>query len=196
MSAYRKHPGKAILAGLGNGILLVGLPYAAISFILSFLQSQPPQISSILAGFITSLEEIRRNLLIFGGGATVFAALRALYPKGALPRAGFVMGRQGFRYAYLAVVLNGGLWVLALPLGFGLGSGSYVQGALDLTRLFTLLYIAIAVTAAHGVMEYLVHRKALSIPQGYFPSGTLGSTYGVPPPPEEDVLGPMPPFGR
>ncbi len=190
MSAYRKHPGSAVAAGLFNGIFLVAVPYAVITLVLNFLQAQPPQFILTLAPVIVSLEGIRRNAVIFGGGAATFSALRALYPKGAPHRAGFGIGRQGFRFAYLAVVLNGGLLSLTLPLDFGGGPLGLLSGSLDLSRLFTLVYVAMGVTAAHGILEYIVHRKGLRLPPGYPVAAGYG---GLPPAPPDDPFGPYPP---
>jgi hypothetical protein len=191
--SIRKHPGRAAAAGVGSGLLYVALPYVAITFVLSYLDAwaQDPNNPANLTPIILGLQEMRRNVIIFGGGLTAFSAMRALYPKGAPHRAGFGIGRQGFKYGYLAVVLAGGVWALELPLSLeGLGSYGGFSAALDLSPIFTLLYFAVAVTAVHGVLEYLVYRRTLRPPEGYASSfGEGGDSYWAPPPPEDDILG-------
>jgi hypothetical protein len=190
------HPGRALGAGLLNGILLLALPYGLTTLVLGILGSggvelfggTPRWTAREVAPLVAWIEGLQRLILIVGGAATLLAALAALFAKGTAARLLFGLGRQGARFAWLAVVLAGGLWTLRFDLGgspFGALGGSAAPGStavvltLDLTGIFALAYGALAATALYLLAEFLIWRRKLRRTEAYM-AGVPGE---LPPPP-------------
>ncbi len=196
------HPGRAIGAGILNGLFLLALPYGVTHVVLGILRSGGSDLlggtalwtASDVAPLIAWLENLQRLILFVGGIATLLAALAAFFAKGTLLRMVFGLGRQGARFTWLAAVLAGGVWSLQFALpgspiggfkGFGgsAGSGSTaVQLTLDLSGIFALIYAALATTALYFVAEFILWWRNLRQARQ---SPAEAPTAWPPPPPGE-----------
>lgn len=159
MMPPRYHLGKAVLAGVANGVAFVILPVALLRAIPALL---PPEVA-LPDAILDHFHALEALIVLLGSAAAALAALAAFFARGLAGRAAFGAGRQGGRLAWIHVVLQGGVLALAFE---------DVALSVDFQRLLLLLYVAILLLAAHFVGEYFAYRK-------YFRPETYGiQVYG------------------
>ncbi len=156
------HPGRAIVAAIGNAIPFIILPVLFLRAFDTFLPSLLPV--PINVEFGVDLQTLETLVISLGAAVAAMAFMTALFNKGLLGRAIFGSFRQAAKFGWVYFFFNAGFITLLLTIEGEEFGQIPIQGltfGVHFEQLLYILYFAILFMIVYFVAEYFVYHRVV-----------------------------------